>query len=136
MDPILSHINPVYVLMSYFFKTLKTSLNIHHSLILAKSILVIHKLAAAGLLSSTLQGTQKNIICYITAWPDGPYSANSHHQFMPHHSLDFVHYSLTHSITQSRRSHFVTLIFFSSFYSLDSESAAVESGEINNHWLL
>jgi len=68
MDPILNHINPVYVLMSYFFKTLKTSLNIRHSLLLPESILVIHKLVAAGLLSSALQGTQKNIICYITVW--------------------------------------------------------------------
>jgi hypothetical protein len=87
MDPILSHTNPVYVLMSYFFQTLKTSLNIHHSLILAESILVIHKLAAAGLLSSALQGTQKTLsvtqlsgemvpilqthttnLCHIIAW--------------------------------------------------------------------
>lgn len=136
MDSILNHINPLYVLMSYFFKTLKTSLNIHHSLILAESILVIHKMAAAGLLSSALQGTQKNTICYITVWWDGPYSANSYHQFMPQNSLDFMHYYSKHSIIQSPRSHFEMFIFFSTFYSLHSESSAVESGEINNHWIL
>jgi hypothetical protein len=50
--------------MPYVFKTLKTSLNIPHSLILAESILVIHELAAAGLRSSALQGTQKNIMLH------------------------------------------------------------------------
>lgn len=118
-----------------FLEPLRTSLNVNHSLILAESILVIHKLAAAGLLSSALHGTQKNIICYVTVWWEGPYSANSHHQFIPHHSLDFVYYSSKHAIIQNRRSHFVILISFS-FYSLHSESAAVESGEINNRWLL
>ena len=52
-----------YILCSHFLflEPLKTSPNIHHSIISAKSILVIHKLAAASLLSSAFREHRKTL---------------------------------------------------------------------------